>query len=335
MIFFVNFLPGTISAIVVGTMLKDPVKPEKVQMDWVGVGLLALGLGALQIVLDNGERRDWFEDGGIALTGIISFVALAAFSWWQWSGTKNPVVDLHVMKFRSVSVGSAIAFAFGALIFAPAIVTPLYSGSILNYNSFDSGLLLMMRALPVVLLTPVFATLAQKGADVRYMIGAGFALSAGSLWWLNTAMTSGSAFGTLAVPLFISGIGQSMLLVPLIVGVLTTTPPELNGKISPMITLFVQLGGSVASAASIAFFDRRTSFHSTVLAGASTPQHLSALGIAPTPGSIAGLAQLINQQASTMGFADTIAATAILAAVVVPIVLAFPRSKAMEGPIAE
>ena len=203
MIFFVNLLPGTISAIVVGTMLKDPVKPERVRMDWAGVALLTLGLGALQFVLDNGERRDWFEDGGIALTGIISFLAISAFAWWQWSGTKNPVVDLHVMRFRSVSVGSLIAFAFGALIFAPAIITPIYSSSILNYTAYDSGLLLMLRALPVVLLTPVFATMAQKGADVRYMIGTGFALSAGSLWWLNTAMTSGSSFGALSLPLFV------------------------------------------------------------------------------------------------------------------------------------
>ena len=334
-IFFVNLVPGAIAAVVVGTMLKDPVKPQRVRMDWLGVGLLALGLACLQIVLDNGERRDWFDDSGIALTGIMSFVSLAIFAWWQWSGTKNPVVDLHVMRFRAVSVGSLIAFAFGALIFAPAIVTPLYSSSILNYTAFDSGLLLMLRALPVVLLTPVFATLAQGGADVRYMIGTGFALSAGSLWWLNVAMTSQSPFWVLAIPLFVSGIGQSMLLVPLIVGVLTSTPPELNGKISPIITLFVQLGGSVASAASIAYFDRRTSFHSTILSGASNAHHLAALGLQPTPNAIAGLAQVINQQATTMGFADTIAATALVAAIVVPSVLFFPRSKAMTGPIPE
>ena len=126
-----------------------------------------------------------------------------------------------------------------------------------------------------------------------------------------------------------------MLLVPLIVGVLTTTPAELNGKISPIITLFVQLGGSVASAVSIAFFDRRTSFHSTMLSGASDAHHLATLGLQPTQQAIAGLAQLINQQASTMGFADTIGATAVAAAIVVPLVLFFPRSKAMDGPIAE
>lgn len=327
-IFLVNIVPGSIAAIVLGTMLRDPVKPARVAIDWSGVVLLALGLGALQFILDNGERHDWFADSTIALAGIMSFVALAAFAWWQWSGTSRPVVDLHVLRFRSVSVGSIIALAFGALVFAPAILTPLYAESILQYTSWDSGLLLVMRAFPVVLLTPIFATLSERGVDVRYLLGGGFALAAFSLWWMNSMMTSGSPFAMLAWPLMVSGIAQSMLLVPLIVGVLSTTPPELNGKIAPIITLCVQLGGSIASAASITIFDRRTSFHSTILAGAADAHHLNLLGIAPSHDTIAQLSTLVNQEATTMGFSDTIFAVAVLAALIVPLVLAFPRSRA-------
>lgn len=327
-IFDVNLVPGSIAAIVIFTMLRDPVKRERVQIDWLGVGLLALGLGALQILLDNGERNDWFDDRGILLAGITSIVALSTFAWWQWSGTKRPVVDLHVLRLRSVWVGSIIALAFGALIFVPAIVTPLYTSAILSYTPWDSGLLLVTRALPVVFLTPVFATLAQNGADVRYMLATGFALSAASMWWLFASMTSTTPFATLAWPLLFSGIGQSMLLVPLIVGVLTTTPAELNGKISPIITLCVQLGGSIASAASIAFFDRRTSFHSTMLAGASNLHSLAISGLQPTQHVLASLGALVNAEATTMGFADTILAVGLLAALVLPFVLAFPRAKA-------
>jgi DHA2 family multidrug resistance protein len=330
-IFDVNVLPGTIAAVIVGTMLRDPVKAERTPIDWGGVALLALGLGALQFLLDNGERRDWFDDPGIAAAGIISLGALSIFAWWQWSGTKQPVVDLHVLRFRSVAVGSLIALGFGALIFAPAIVVPIYASSILNYTAWDSGILLVVRAVPVVILTPVFATLAQKGADVRYMLGTGFALTAISLGWLFVMMTSDSPFAALAWPLLISGVAQSMLLVPLIVGVLSTTPPELNGRIAPIITLCVQLGGSIASASSIAFFDRRTSFHAEILAGAADARHLAALGLQPTRDAINNLAGLVNQQATTMGFADTMLGVAVLAAIVLPFVLAFPRSKASEG----
>jgi MFS transporter, DHA2 family, multidrug resistance protein len=326
-IFYVNVIPGTIAAIVMGTMLRDPVKAERVKIDWYGVGLLALGLGTLQFVLDNGERLDWFSDHGILAAAITSFAALATFVWWQWSGTSRPVVDLHVFRFRSVAVGSVIAFVMGSLFFVPAIVTPLYTSSILGYTAYDSGVLLVMRALPVVILTPIFATLAQNGVDVRYVIGAGFALSAGSLIELHTMMTAQTDFAQLAWPLLFSGIGQSMLLVPLIVGVLSTTPAELNGKVSPIITLSVQLGASTASAASIAFFDRRTTFHATILAGASTARHLAAAGLQPTQQAIAQLAAAVNQQATTMGFADTILAVGAVAAIVVPVVLAFPRSR--------
>ena len=327
-IFDVNILPGAIAAVILGTMLRDPEPAERVRIDWLGVALLAAGLGTLQFVLDNGERRDWLNDSTIALAFTVSIVSLAVFAWWQWSGTKRPVVDLHVFRLRSVAVGSLIALAFGALIFAPAIIVPLYSSELLGYTAWDSGVLLVMRALPVVVLTPIFATLAQRGADVRYMLGTGFVLSALSLWWLNSAMTSDSPFATLAWPLLVSGIGQSMLLVPLIIGVLSTTPAELNGKVAPIITLSVQLGGSISSAASIAFFDRRTSFHSEVLAGAANGHHMASLGLQPTQSTLMQLASLVNQQASTLGFSDTILAVAILAALVVPIVLAFPRSKA-------
>jgi DHA2 family multidrug resistance protein len=326
-IFLVNIVPGTIAAVVLGTMLRDPVKRERVAIDWGGVALLAVGLGALQYILDNGERHDWFDDRTIVIAAITSLVGLVAFAWWQWSGTPRPVVDLHVLRFRSVSVGSLIALAFGALIFAPAIVTPLYTSSILQYTAWDSGLLLVMRAVPVVILTPVFATLAERGADVRYMLGSGFALTAFSLWWLTATMTSDTSFAALAWPMMFSGVGQSMLLVPLIVGVLSTTPAALNGKIAPIITLCVQLGGSIASAASITIFDRRTSFHGAVLSGAADARHLSALGLQPTHDAIVNLAALVNQEATTMGFSDTIMVVAALAAAIVPLVLAFPRSR--------
>ena len=208
-------------------------------------------------------------------------------------------------------------------------MTPLYSSSILGYTAWDSGLLLVVRALPVILLTPVFATLAQQGADVRYMLAAGFVISAGSMLWLERAMTASSPFAALAWPLLFSGIGQSMLLVPLIVGVLTTTPPWLNGKIAPIITLCVQLGGSIGTAASVALFDQRTSFHSDVLRGTANLAHLQFAGLQPTIETLARLSALVSQQATTLGFADTLAVVGIIALVTAPIVALFPRSRRM------
>jgi DHA2 family multidrug resistance protein len=326
-IFTVNIVPGTFAAIILGAMLRNPSRPQRLAIDWAGVGLLALGLGSLQVLLDNGERNGWFSDPRMQLAGVLALAGLATFAWWQWSGTKNPVVDLHVMRFPSVSTGSLMGLAFGALVFAPAIVTPLYTSLILGYTPFDSGLLLMLRAVPVVVLTPVFATLAQRGADVRYMIGSGFLLSGVSLYWLATQMTSSTPFGALGLALFVSGIGQSLILVPLIVGVLSTTPAALNGKISPIITLSVQLGGSIASALSIALFDRRTSFHSEVLAAQVNLQHLGLAGLAPNGETLSRLSNLVTQEASTLGFADTILTVAALAAVAALLVLAFPRMR--------
>ena len=245
-IFDVNVVPGIASLAIILALLRNPVAPARVKIDWLGVGLLALGLGALQVLLDNGERSDWFSDPSMVVAALLSLTGLSTFAWWQWSGTRSPAVDLHVLKLRGVWTGSVLALAFGTMAFAPAIVTPLYTSLVLGYTAFDSGLLLVMRALPVVILTPVFATLAQRGMDVRYLIGGGFAITAASLTWLALHMTPDAPFAQLGAALFVSGVGQSMILVPLIVGVLGATPAALNGKVSPIITLCVQLGGSIS-----------------------------------------------------------------------------------------
>ena len=330
-IFYVNLVPGTIAAIVVTTMLRDPVEPQRVSIDWLGLGLLALGLGALQILLDNGERNDWFNDTGMLVAAITAFAALVSFAWWQWSGTPRPVVDLHVLRFRSVWVGSLIGMTFGAIIFVPAIVTPLYTSLILSYTPWDSGMLLVMRATPVVLLTPVFATLAQRGVDVRYMLGSGFALTrSGAVVAQRVDDVDARRSPRWRGRCIVSGIAQSMLLVPLIVGVFTTTPAELNGKISPIITLSVQLGGSIASAMTIAVFDRRTSFHATILAGREQPPPTRQRPASPRPKlrSRASPAWSTNRP-PTMGFGDTLLVLAALVALIFPLVLAFPRSQKM------
>jgi hypothetical protein len=161
------------------------------------------------------------------------------------------------------------------------------------------------------------------------MLGAGFVLSAASLAWLDVSMTSSAPFGALALPLAVSGIGQSLLLVPLIVGVLTTTPAALNGKVAPIVTLCVQLGGSIGSAASIAIFDRRMSFHDETLRGLMSAAHLQTAGLPPTLAIVSRLSQLALQEATTQGFADTLILVGMLALLVAPIVLFFPRSRRM------
>ena len=122
---------------------------------------------------------------------------------------------------------------------APAIVTPLYTSSLLGYTAYQSGVLLVMRAAPVVVLTPIFATLAQRGADIRYMLAGGFALSAGSLWWLHGMMTTDTTFAQLAWPLLFSGIGQSMLLARRLV--------EAGVRLVTITWLYVTPSGKVAN----------------------------------------------------------------------------------------
>src|SRR5215469_6926610 len=92
-IFTVNILPGTFAAVVLGAMLRNPAPPQRLRIDWTGIAFLALGLGSLQILLDNGERNGWFSDPQMQLAGGLALTGLTLFGWWQWWGTKNPAVD--------------------------------------------------------------------------------------------------------------------------------------------------------------------------------------------------------------------------------------------------
>lgn len=328
-IFDVNILPGSIAAAVVLAVLRDPPRPPKPAFDWFGIVWMIAALGGMQYVLDNGEAHDWFADPAVAAAAVLSITGFALFFTWVLRIARNPIVDFSVLRFRSVPVGMAMAFIFGSIVFVPAIIIPLFASNVLGYTSFQSGMLLLVRALPVVALTPITATLAQNGTDVRFFLFTGFSLTAVSLAVLSQHLTSAAGFGDFLWPLFFAGVAQSMLLVPLIVGVLSTTPAEENGRISPLITLCVQLGGSTSTAAAIAFFDRRSAFHDAIFRGSVTLARLSS-HVPHAPG-LATIARLIYREAATGGFADTLVAVAIIAGCFAPAVLLFPRSKAMEA----
>ena len=200
--------------------------------------------------------------------------------------------------------------------------------TILGFSATQSGLLVLLRALPVLLCTPLVARLATQ-LDVRVLLGTGFLLSAGSFVMLSSRMTPVSDFGTLALALVLSGIGQSLLLVPLLVGIISTVAPQDSPKASSFISLSVQLGGSIVSTALVTVFDRRTFFHSDVYRGALSLHSAQVRDLLALPHALQRLSSLVQQQAASAGFADAIFALVpvALAAVAVCLLLRVPRGR--------
>lgn len=326
-IFFINIVPGAISAVVVATMLRNPTDPEPASVDVTGVALLTLALGSLQFVLEEGQRRDWFDSGWIVTCALLAVAGGIAFVWWELYGTKQPIVNLRVLRYRTVAAGAVLAGGIAATLFGSTIVLPQYSQNVLGFTAFGSGELLLFRALPVMLLAPIVAGLVGAGKiDARYTMGVGFVLNAVGSWILGSAITSQTSFVQLLPGLIFGGLGTAMLFIPLLIAVQTATSAEDAPQASAFITLAFQLGGSIASAVLVTLIDRRGDFHYAILSSAITPannairsglQHVA-------PQQFFGV---VMEQAQTLAFADVTYGVAIVAAISVPLVFLMKKSK--------
>ena len=295
-IFFINVLPGAISAVVVATMLRNPTDPEAAGVDAGGIALLTLALGGLQFVLEEGERRDWFDSGTIVAAAVISAVGSIAFVLWELYGTRRPIVDLRILRYRTVSGGVLLAAGIAATLFGTTFLLPQYTQNVLGFTAFGSGELLLFRALPIMLIAPLVAGLVGAGRiDVRVTMAAGYLLTGVGSFLIAGVTTSMTSFEQFLPGLVIGGLGPAMVFIPLLSAILVT------------------------------MIDRRADFHAEILSSnitlarpvvrdalhAASPQQLFAIAAA---------------QAQTLAFADLAYAVAAVAVVLVPIVFLLQRS---------
>ena len=251
-------------------------------------------------------------------------VGLAGFVIWELRGAKDPIVDLRIFRYRNVRFGTLAAIVMGMVFFGPTVMLPQYVQGVLGFTATLSGLLVLARALPVLALTPFVARYASV-LDFRAILVTGFLLSGASFVALGLHMTTVSDFWTFPALLAISGAGQSMLLVPLLVGIIPSVAPTDAPKASSFISLSVQTGGSIASTMLVTIFDRRSYFHSDIQRGAVTLAHKALFD--QTHAGLRQFARLLWQQAANAGFADSILTLAPLACLGVLLTLLLKRTR--------
>ena len=331
-VFFINLVPGIFASIVVLTMMRNPSDPKPIPIDGVGLALLAMGLGSLQYILDEGQRNDWFSDPVIRLFGFTTVLGIAAFICWELWGAKRPLVDLRVFKYRAVAAGSALGFAIGAVLFGATVILPQYVQGILGFTATLSGELIFVRAAFIALLTPFIARLAGGGKiDTRILLVSGFTLVGASQIWLGYITTSQNDFGSLLGPAIIAGIGLGLLFVPISIAVLSAIPPEIVPKATSFQSLSLQLGGSFSTAALVTLLSRRSAFHQAVL-GQNVTLDNPALQqlIQSTHNATAAIGntyQLVLQQSTVMAYADAQWALGALTFFLLPLVFVLPRRR--------
>jgi MFS transporter, DHA2 family, multidrug resistance protein len=336
-IFYVNIVPGIISAILCAMLLRDP-PPRKAQgFDGVGLALMATGLGCLQYVLDEGERYDWFNDQNILLTAILAVASLATFVYWELRVVKNPIVDIGILvRNRTVAAGCALAMALAFSLFGGVILAPQFQQLLLNFTATLSGLSILSRALGIMVMT--FVTLALMNRfkiRAQVLLAIGFIIVAIANFQTAAVLTTDSVFSTFLWPLIFGGIGFGMLFVPLSVTVLSSVQGFETQKATSLQNLCQQLGGSISTAVLVTLLDRRGAFHQDQLAASvnlASPAVQQAMAAHAQLSTVAGL---VSAQANTLAFADAFYFLGVVTLILTPLVLFLrPPKTAARAPAA-
>jgi DHA2 family multidrug resistance protein len=325
LVFYINLVPGAFAAIVLMLLLRDPDKAVAGKIDILGLVLLAAALGSMQYVLTEGEQNYWFADPRILAMTIVMAMTLVGFVFWELFGTNVPVVDLRILRNRSVAAGSVLSMALGVVIFGSTYTLPQFTQGPLGFTPSLSGLLFLLRALPILVLAPLIVRLVGK-VDARAFLALGFIIVGVGCTEQAFVTTSYAGFWTFAIPLALTGAGSAMLFIPLSVAILSATTPSDGPKASAFINLSQQLGGSIAVAGLSAYLDQRQSVHADALRTSSTLANLNVQQFLQTH-PLTELAGLVNGQALILAYADATLAIAVVAFLGLPLVFLMQKAK--------
>jgi DHA2 family multidrug resistance protein len=323
-VFDINIVPGVASFLLLLAFLRDPTTPRRTPLDVPGLLLLVAGIGSLQYVLSEGERWDWFADTTNCLFAAVAAVCISGLIWWELRA-QQPLVDLRAFRYRAVWGGFILAMLVGGAIFGSTYTLPQFVQGSLEFTATLSGLLILMRAIPIGLATPFIARFVGR-VDARIFMAFGFFFMALGNYTQAMLTTLHSDFGTFVLPLMLTGVGAAMLFVPLTTAVLGGVPQQVGAKASAYVNLGTQLGGSVAIAALSTLVDRRTAFHLAVLAGNVVPgaPALSQLGAKVNPLQLFGV---VSGQATILAYADVSLAIAVATFIAIFLVVLMPKPK--------
>jgi len=263
-IFYVNLVPGTVMvALLWASLERAPMQLRLLrQGDWLGIVTMAIGLAALQTVLEEGNKDDWFGSDFIIRLSVVAVTALAAFVAIELT-TDKPLLNLRLLFRRNFGLGILANVLLGMALYGSVFILPMYLSRIQGYNSEQIGMVLAWTGLPQLLLIPLVPRLMQR-IDARIIIAIGFALFAASSF-MNIHMSANTAADELFWPNVVRAVGQALVMTPLSVVATSGIEPENAGSASGLFNMMRNLGGAIGIALLQTLLTKREQYHSNVL----------------------------------------------------------------------
>ena len=345
-IFYINVPIGIVAALMSNTFVEDPpyIRNQRSgRIDYIGFGLMALGIAALQILLDKGQELDWFSSSFITFAAVLSAVALIAFVVWELR-TPEPIVNLRVLANRNFALGTALITVMGIVLYGTTALLPLLLQTLLGYPALQSGLAVSPRGIGAVVSMIVVGRLVGR-IDGRYLAMFGFGLVAFATYLLSDINLEIS-MSSVAWPQIVSGFALGFVFVPLTILATGTLTNEQIGNATGIFNLMRNIGGSFGIAGVTTMLARNAQVHQAMLLSHLTPydaafqQRLHELTsglaahsdpITATQTAYGVIYQAVVEQANLLSYLDAFRLLAFLCLLACLAPLFFAKVKAIPG----
>ncbi len=323
-IFLINLPVGLLALALVFRLIEDPpylsrLKAAGIKLDYIGIALLALGVGALQILLDKGQEDDWFGSHFILTLAIVSGVCLVSLVIWEWF-RKDPVIDVRLFRNLNYLGTNLMMFTLGILLFSSLVLMPQFLQTLLGYTAELAGLVLSGGAVFLLLTMPVVGQLTTK-FQARYIIAFGWLCLAISMYYSTWRIDLLISFGSATWLRVAQVIGLGFLFVPITLVAYVGMPAEKSNAVAGMINFMRNMGSSVGTSMVTTLIARRAQFHQSTLVGHTTlgsptfqnsisglAQRLAHTGVSPPDAQVKAYARIyraVQAQAATLAYIDT------------------------------
>jgi DHA2 family multidrug resistance protein len=346
-VFYINLPVGIMSLIMTKLYIFDPpyLKRETTKIDYWGIGLLTLWVGTLQLVLDLGQRNDWFSSSFIVVLSAMSALGLVAFLARELMA-KEPVIDLRVFKIRTYATGVFLMTSLGFVLYGSLVLLPIMLQTLLGYPSLQAGMAMAPRGLGSLIGMPLVGLIVAK-TDARKLVALGLAVGAGTLFWLGQ-LNLGAGYWDIFWPQFLQGIGLSLVFVPLTTISMDSIPRERMGNATSLFSLMRNLGGGIGIAVTASILARKQQVYSSTLgehvdayslraqqAMETLRQGFMAAGADPyTAGqqAYAAMHGMVYRQAAMLSFVDVFRLLGLVFLALLPLILLMKRPRGAASP---
>jgi len=348
-VFYINLPVGLVALVMMKLFVFDPpyIRRQGTRVDWTGISLLALGIGALQILLDKGQEDDWFASDFMTGLALVSALALAAFLVHELR-VAHPVVDLRAFRSSTYATGVFLMAMVGFVLYGSLVLLPILLQTLLGYPALQAGIALAPRGMGSFITMPLVGILLSR-IDARRLLAAGFIGGAVTLFWFGS-LDLNTGYWDVFWPQFIQGIALALLFVPLTTITMDPIPREKMGNATSIFNLMRNIGGSMGIATATTLLARRQQSYFNVLGAHADPyslqtrmllEHLRAAFVArgsdlvtATEQARAALVGIVRRQAAMLSFIDVFRVLGVLFLILLPLLFVMKTPRTKRGPAA-